>query len=92
MFFGCLVLFFLRLIPVQVDLLGLRKIPRLVATVMVRWPIQLFDLLTQRRFAPRSEAFIVFPTIEQLGFAVLFDLMVFYLLACAITACRAKKA
>lgn len=91
MFCGCLGLFFLRLIPVQVDILDLRQIPRLVAIVLVRWPINLFDVLTQRRFAPRSEGFIVFPTEAQLGFALVFDLVCFYLLACIIAAFRSPK-
>jgi hypothetical protein len=88
---GCVGLFFLRLIPVQADILDLRQLPRLVAIVLLRWPIQAFDVLTQRRFAPRSEGFIVFPTVTQFGFAVLFDLALFYVLACAIATFRARR-
>jgi hypothetical protein len=88
---GCVGLFSLILIPVQVDVLDLRKLPRLQAIVLLRWPIQLFDFLTQRRFAPRSEGFIVFPTLAQVSFAAAFDLAVFYLLACLIAGRRADS-
>jgi len=89
---ACVGLFFLRLIPVQADIFDLRQIPGLAAVVLFRWPIQLFDFLTQRRFAPRSEGFIVFPTMAQFGFAVVFDLVLLYLLACVIVGLRSKRA
>lgn len=88
---ACISVLFLRLIPVQADLFDLRQLPRLVFIPLVRWPIQFFDMLTQRRFAPRSEGFIVFPTVTQLAFALVCDLVLFYLLACLIVRLRSKR-
>ena len=91
LFLGVVALFCLRLIPAQADILDLRELPKLLGIALLRWPIQLFDVLTQRRFAPTSEGFIVFPTLAQVVFAVVLDLAMLYLLACAIAAFRARR-
>jgi hypothetical protein len=88
---GSFGLFFLRLIPFRADLFDLRRLPEIPLRLLVAWPIRLFDFLTAHRFAPHGEGFLVFPDTPQLLFAFAFDVTVFYLLACTITAWRSRN-
>jgi len=88
MMLGSLSVFLLRLVPVQIDVLRVRRLPAIAAAILFRWPIDLFDFLTRRRFAPRGEGFLVFPTLPQILFAVALDFALLYALACAILAVR----
>lgn len=74
----------LRTIPVEIDILDLREVPEFVVFIFGRVPIEIFDFLTGEAFAPRGEGFLVFPTLPQSGFALLFDLGVIYLASCLI--------
>ena len=81
--------FTLRMIPVQIDILDLRELPQLVLFCLARIPIELFDSATGGAFAPWGEGFLVFPTLPQVGFAILFDVALLYSAACAI--CHTRR-
>jgi hypothetical protein len=74
----------LRAIPVQIDFLDLREVPEFVVFVFGRIPIEIFDFVTNEAFASRGEGFLVFPTMPQIGFALLFDIVTIYLVSCLI--------
>lgn len=61
------------------------------AVLFLRFPIRLFDALTGGAFKPQGGGFIVFPTLPQLGFALLFDLAAAYLLARAVCFLLARR-
>jgi hypothetical protein len=73
-----------RAIPVQIDILDLREVPEFVVFVFGRIPIEIFDFITNEAFASRGEGFLVFPTLPQIGFALLFDIAAVYLASCLI--------
>ena len=84
--------FFSGCIPPSMDLLDLRPLGRSVIRGLVGAPIWLFDRMTDSAFAPRSEAFIVFPSTTQCVFALACDALLFYVLACAWVAWRRRRA
>ena len=73
-----------NLIPPSIDILDLHRIPAAVYTALGRWPIDLFDYLTWSRFRPKSESFLVFPSLAQLLFLVVFDSVLVYLVTCLV--------
>src|SRR5262245_14864807 len=84
------VAFVLLQIPVTWDLLDLRQLGRAILAVLLAVPIRLLDRVTGSAFAPRSEAFIVFPSLVQVVFALVCDALLFYLLACTWVAWRRR--
>lgn len=78
-------------IPHTWDVLDLRLAGRAVIGLLLGVPIRLFDLATGSAFAPRSEAFLVFPSLPQLAAALVADAALFYLLACAWIHLRARR-
>jgi len=74
----------LRQIPVQVDILDLREVPEFVVFLFGRIPIELFDFATDGAFRPQGEGFLVFPSLPQVAFALLFDVAALYLASCAV--------
>lgn len=52
---GLLATLMLKIIPPQFDILDLREIPNLLANLLGRWPIRLFDMLTASQFAAKGE-------------------------------------
>ena len=78
-------------IPVTVDVLDLRLLGRAIIGGLLGGPIRLLDWLTDSAFAPRSEAFIVFPSLPQCAFALVFDVFLFYVVACAWSAWRKRQ-
>jgi hypothetical protein len=85
------VAFALQEIPVAWDVLDLRQLARVVLAGLLGGPVRLFDLLTDSAFAPRSEGFIVFPTLPQIAFALACDALLFYVVACAWVAWRRRR-
>ncbi len=83
--------FLLASIPPSADLLDLRPLGRAIAGGLLGGPIRALDLVTDSAFAPRSEAFLVFPSTIQLGFALACDVLFFYLLACAWVGWRGAR-
>src|SRR5262245_53582395 len=69
-------------VPHEWDLLDLRLAARALIGFLFGVPIRLFDLATGSAFAPRSEAFLVFPSMPQVVAALVADAALFYLLAC----------
>lgn len=92
---GCFLIFpavlVLRAIPPQWDLLDLREWSGMIPALLVGVPIQLFDLLTGSAFASRSEGFLAFPSLPELAFALLADVLLFYLIACTWVHWRARR-
>ena len=84
--------FLLMQIPVTWDVFDLRLLGRAILRALLACPIRLLDWLTDRAFAPRSEAFIVFPTLTQCVFALVCDLILFYVAGCAWSAWRRPEA
>jgi len=76
--------FFLHNIPPAIDLFDLRELPGLVVVVFGRYPIDLFDWITSNHFIPKREGFITFPSLQQLCFAVIFDILFIYSIICLI--------
>ncbi len=74
----------LRLLPPSIDILDLREIPGFVLILLGRIPITLFDALTFSRYTSQGEGFLVFPSWQQLLFALLFDIIVIYGLVCTV--------
>jgi hypothetical protein len=85
------VAFALQEIPAAWDVLDLRQLARAVLAGLLGGPVRLFDLLTDSAFAPRSEGFIVFPTLPQIAFALACDALLFYLAACTWVAWRRRR-
>ncbi len=83
----CLLLpaaFFMASVPPPWDVLELRSLSRFLVGALIGAPIWLLDACTGGAFAARNEGFIGFPSAVQLGFALLADLVVFWLIACAL--------
>jgi len=83
-FCGTFSTIWLRKIPPQLDILDLGEIPLLLAIPLGRWPIKLFDFLTANQFTPQQGAFLVFPTLPEIVFALFFDVLVIYFLTCLV--------
>ena len=77
---GCLLL---RAIPVQWDLLDLRDLGGLVLGLLLGVPIQVFNFVTGSAFAAKSEGFLRFPSLTEVVFALVANLLFFYLISCA---------
>ena len=69
----------LRALPVEWDLLDLRDLGNLVLGVLLGVPIQIFDAVTGSAFAARTEGFLGFPSLPELGFALCANVLFFYL-------------
>lgn len=54
-------------------------------------PITLFDIVTGSAFAPRECGFLCFPTIPQILFILVFDIVMIYLIVCGIIYAREKR-
>ncbi len=78
-------------VPHEWDLLDLRQAGRALIGLLFGVPIRLFDLATGSAFAPRSEAFLVFPSTPQVVAALVADAALFYLLACTWIHLRARR-
>jgi hypothetical protein len=78
-------------IPHTWDILDMRQAGRAVIGLLLVVPIRLFDLVTGSALAPRSEAFVVFPSLPQLAAALVADAALFYLLACTWIHLRARR-
>jgi len=70
-------------VPPEWDVLDLRSLGRGLIGLLLGVPIRGFDLLTASAFAPRSESFLVLPTLPQVAAALAADAVLFYALACA---------
>jgi len=84
-------LFALSRIPHQVDVLDVRLRSRELLHLLVGVPMRLFDAVTASRFASKSEAMLVFPTVVQLAAAAVLDALLFYVLACAWVHWRGRR-
>lgn len=82
---------FSRRIPAAWDLLDLGDLGGALIYGLMGVPIRLLDKATGSAFAPRSEAFIVFPSLPQVAFALLCDAILFYVLACAWAGWRRRR-
>ncbi len=81
----------LRLLPPSIDILDLREIPGFVLILLGRIPITLFNVLTFSRYTSQGEGFLVFPSWQQLLFALIFDILLIYGLVCVILYGLKKK-
>ena len=88
---GLVATMLLRMIPPQFDILALHEIPGLLAIPFARWPIQLFDMITASQFASKGEGFLAFPSLGEILFMVVFDILMIYLLACLIMKMKKRK-
>ena len=75
---------FLRILPPSIDILGLRELPKYLVFVFGRIPISFFDCVTSNRYTPKGEGFLVFPSLQQVLFAVIIDIIFIYLVSCLI--------
>ncbi|MFT5050000.1 MAG: hypothetical protein ACI8QZ_001393 [Chlamydiales bacterium] len=82
--------FMLRAVPVQWDLLELGGLGGLILGLLLGVPLRIFDTLTDSAFASRAEGFLVFPSVAELAFALAADLLLFYLISCAVVRVRAR--
>ena len=73
--------FALQWVPASADVLELRSLSRFLVGALIGAPIWLLDVCTGHAFAARNESFIGFPSAVQLGFVLLADLLVFWLIA-----------
>ncbi len=78
-------------VPHEWDILDLRLAGRALIGFLLGVPIRLFDLATGSAFAPKSEAFLVFPSLPQVVAALVADAALFYLLACTWIHLRARR-
>lgn len=81
----------LRAIPAPWDLLDLRELGGLVLRLLLGVPIRILDAATGSAFAVRSEGFLAFPSATQLAFALGVDLLLFYAVACALSALSSRR-
>ena len=91
LFMGLFSTTLLRKIPAQFDILDLHEIPGLLGIPFGRWPIQLFDKITASKFAAKGEGYIIFPSLEEFLFMLVFDILILYLLACLIVKMKKRK-
>ncbi len=76
-----------RLIPPRWDIFDLHEIPALVLVPFGRVPIAIFDWLTADRFKAKGEgAFLVFPSTPEILFALAFDVLGIFVIACVVAA------
>jgi hypothetical protein len=75
---------FLRLLPPSIDILDLRELPQYLVIVFGRIPISFFDWITSNRYTPSGEGFLVFPSLQQVSFAVFIDIIFIYVVTCLI--------
>ena len=61
-----------------------RDIAGVLLYPLARLPITLFNLVTGSAFAPHDCGFLCFPTLPQVLFILIFDIILIYLIACAI--------
>lgn len=54
-------------------------------------PIKIFDAITGSAFAPKECYVICFPTLPQVSFLILFDVVIIYLISCVIVARRGVR-
>ena len=88
---GLVATILLRMIPPQFDILDLHEIPGLLAIPFGRWPIQFFDMITASQFASKGEGFLVFPSLGEILFMLVFDIFMIYLVACLFVMMKKKK-
>lgn len=92
---GCFLIFpvvvALRAIPAEWDILNLREWSGGLLMLLVGVPIRGFDLLTGSAFASRSEGFLAFPSLPELGAALFADVLFFYILSCAWVHWRTRR-
>lgn len=81
----------LRLIPPSVDIFDLREIPGFVMVPFGRIPISIFDWITANRYAPKGEGFLVFPSSQEILFAIVFDVIIIYLATCFVIYWKEKR-
>ncbi len=76
--------FFLRLLPPSIDILDLRELPNYSLFLFGRIPISFFDWLTSNRYTTGGEGFLVFPSLPQVSFAIVIDVIVIYMMTCLV--------
>src|SRR3989344_5729768 len=84
----------LSLIVLSIFLLSISFIEdffRIFLIPITTWPIDFFNLITNSAFKPTSCGFLCFPTIPQLLFVLVFDIIFLYLLASVIYLMLSKK-
>jgi hypothetical protein len=74
--------FFLRMLPPSIDILDLRELPNYLAFIFGRIPISLFDWVTSNRYTPGGEGFLIFPSLQQVSFAIVIDIIFIYMVTC----------
>jgi len=79
------------LVPASWDLLDLRQLGGAILGALLGGPIWLLDRATGSAFATRSEGFLVFPSLTQIGFALTCDALLFYVLACTWVGWRRRR-
>ena len=77
-------IFFLYKIHPSLDIIDARKLSGVVVVLFGRFPIDIFDWITSNRFMPKGEGFITFPSIQQVCFAIIFDIFFIYSMICII--------
>ena len=76
--------FFLRVLPPSIDILDLRELPNYSLFMFGRIPISFFDWVTSNRYTPGGEGFLVFPSWQQVAFAIVVDVILIYAVTCLI--------
>lgn len=79
-------------VPAEIDVLNLNQLSTGLLIVFGALPIGLFDFLTGGAFRPHGEGFIVLPSLPQALFALIFDLVLIHLCACALSAWVDRRA
>jgi len=69
----------------------MRELPGFVVVVFGRYPIDIFDWITSNHFIPKREGFITFPSIQQVCFAIIFDILFIYSVICLIFYFKKKE-
>lgn len=61
-----------------------RDIASIYLFPLIAVPIQLFDLITNDSFTPGECSILCFPTLPEVLFTILLDIIIFYMISCFI--------
>ena len=89
LFFGIVVIILVAI--VALFWLNERDIAWAILYPLTTIPIKLFDTVTFSAFAQKGCSFICFPTLTQVTFMFIFDIVLIYIVACAIASLRKKN-
>ena len=83
---------FFLLIPVAIILVAIALLARTpILVLFITVPIRFFDFITAGAFKPGNCGFICFPTLPQISFVLIFDVVLLYVVACVISWFRSRR-